>query len=264
MTNILEALSWLLTAEAWAGPGGLGVRSLEHLGYTLIALGISAALALPLGLAIGHTRKGRGFAIVATGAARALPTLGLLTLVALFTGIGLTAPMVALVILAAPSVLAGAYAGVESVNQATVDAARAQGMSEWQILTQVEIPLGLPLILSGLRLAALQVIATATLAAYVGAGGLGRPLFLGLQTYDYSVMLGASLVVILLAIVVDAAFGLGQRLLRRLPGLGEPQRVFGSRRAGRDTGAGPGAEGSDPDPSDREAAHQTPRNVTAH
>jgi len=219
MSNIIDALSWLFTAEAWSGSGGLWLRSLEHLWYTLLALGISAAVALPLGLLIGHTGRGRGFAILATGAARALPTLGLLTLVALFTGIGLTAPMVALVILAAPSVLAGAYAGVESVNPATVDAARAQGMSGWQVLTRVEIPLGLPLILSGLRLAALQVIATATLAAYVGAGGLGRPLFLGLQTYDYSVMLGASIVVILLAILVDAFFGAGQRLLRRVPGL---------------------------------------------
>lgn len=233
MTNILEALQWLLTGEAWAGPGGLWVRSLEHLSYTLLALGLASAIALPLGLAIGHTRKGRGIAIVATGAARALPTLGLLTLVALFTGIGLTAPMVALVILAAPSVLAGAYAGVESVNQATVDAARAQGMSGWQVLTRVEIPLGLPLILSGLRLAALQIIATATLAAYVGAGGLGRQLFLGLQTYDYSVMLGASLVVILLAILVDAVFGLTQRLLRRVPGLAGVQRSAGSGSAAR-------------------------------
>ena len=235
MTNILEALNWLFTAEAWAGPGGLWVSSLEHLGYTLLALGIACAIALPLGLVIGHTRKGRGIAIVATGAARALPTLGLLTLVALFTGIGLTAPMAALVILAAPSVLAGAYAGVESVNQATVDAARAQGMSAWQILTRVEIPLGLPLILSGLRLAALQIIATATLAAYVGAGGLGRQLFLGLQTSDYAVMLGASLVVILLAILVDAAFGITQRLLRRVPGLAGPQRASraGSDRAPR-------------------------------
>ncbi len=225
MNNVMEALTWLFTADAWTGSGGLWVRAMEHLGYTLLALGISAAVALPLGLLIGHTGRGRGAAVLATGAARALPTLGLLTLVALFTGIGLTAPMAALVILAAPSVLAGAYAGIESVNPATVDAARAQGMNGWQVLTLVEIPLGLPLILSGLRLAALQVIATATLAAYVGAGGLGRPLFLGLQTYDYPTMLGASIVVILLAILVDAVFGLGQRVLRRLPGLAGPQRA---------------------------------------
>ncbi|WP_218220560.1 ABC transporter permease [Nesterenkonia sp. Act20] len=243
MNNIVEAVRWLLTADAWSGTGGLWVRSMEHLGYTLIALGISAAIALPLGLLIGHTGKGRGAAVVATGAARALPTLGLLTLVALFTGIGLTAPMVALVILAAPSVLAGAYAGVESVNPATVDAARAQGMSGWQVLTRVEIPLGLPLILSGLRLAALQIIATATLAAYVGAGGLGRPLFLGLRTYDYPLMLGTSIVVILLAILVDAVFGTGQRLLRRIPGLAGPQRApRGQRRdSRRATAAAPAA-----------------------
>ena len=122
-------------------------------------------------------------------------------LVALFMGLGLTAPMVALVILAVPSILAGAYSGVESVDPPVVDAATAQGMSTWQVLWRVEIPLGLPIIIGGLRLAVLQVVATATLAAYVGSGGLGAPLFLGLRTYDYPLLLAASLVVIVLAIL---------------------------------------------------------------
>ena len=112
-------------------------------------------------------------------------------------------------------------AATEAVTAATAarDAARGVGMTGAQVLRQVEIPAALPLLLSGLRSAMLQIIATATLAAYVGAGGLGRQLFLGLQTYDYAVMLGASLVVILLAILVDTTFGITQRLLRRVPGL---------------------------------------------
>lgn len=222
MNYILEAFALLLDPEAWSGASGFAARLGEHLWYTLLALVISAVIALPIGLAIGHSRKGRNAAVVITGLVRALPTLGLVTLVALFVGIGLTAPMVAFVVLAVPSIMAGAYSGVESVNRSTVDAATAQGMNRWQVLFGVEIPLGLPLIIGGLRLATLQVVATAMLAAYVGGGGLGRQLFLGLRTQDYALMLAASILVILLAVVLDTAFGLTQRLLGRLPGLTAP------------------------------------------
>lgn len=222
MNYILEAFALLLDPEAWSGASGFAARLGEHLWYTLLALVISAVIALPIGLAIGHSRKGRNAAVVITGMVRALPTLGLVTLVALFVGIGLTAPMVAFVVLAVPSIMAGAYSGVESVNRSTVDAATAQGMNRWQVLFGVEIPLGLPLIIGGLRLATLQVVATAMLAAYVGGGGLGRQLFLGLRTQDYALMLAASILVILLAVVLDTAFGLTQRLLGRLPGLTAP------------------------------------------
>ncbi|WP_029089487.1 ABC transporter permease [Brevibacterium album] len=219
MSYPAEALDLLLDPAVWGGADGLGARTLEHLGYSLLAVGLSAAIALPLGFAVGHFGRGRNVVVASSGVVRALPTLGLLTLVALFTGLGLLAPMVALVVLAVPSVLAGAYAGIESVDPRTVDAARAQGMSRWQVLTTVQIPLGLPLIVGGIRLATLQVVGTAILAAYVGAGGLGAPLFLGLRTYDYPLLLAASAVVILLALVLDLAFEIAQRLLRRLPGL---------------------------------------------
>ncbi len=219
MNHLIDAFDVLLDPESWSGPGGFGARMLEHLWYTALALIISAAIALPVGLMVGHTGRGRALAVISTGLVRALPTLGLITLAALFVGIGLTAPMIAFVVLAVPSILAGAYAGVESVSPATTDAAKAQGMSGWQVLLRVEIPLGLPLIIGGLRNATLQVVATATLAAYVGAGGLGRQLFLGLRTQDYPLMLAASIAVILLAIVLDACFEFSQRLLRRLLGL---------------------------------------------
>ncbi|MGQ7786939.1 ABC transporter permease [Nesterenkonia sp. PF2B19] len=219
MTHLMEALQWVLSAESWAGPGGLGVRTAEHLWYTLLALVLSTAIALPAGLVIGHTGRGRALAVLSTGAARALPTLGIITLAGLAVGIGLKAPMIAFVVLAVPSIIAGAYSGVEAVDRRVVDAARAQGLSPWQVLVTVEVPLGLRLILGGVRLATLQVIATATLAAYVGAGGLGRPLFLGLRNHDYAMMLGASLVVIAVAILVDALFIAALRILRRIPGI---------------------------------------------
>lgn len=219
MNHLIEAVQLLLEAETWSGPSGMGTRALEHLQYTAIAVGISALIALPLGFAVGYYGRGKNTAVISTGVVRALPTLGVLTLVALFTGIGLLAPMVAFITLAVPSIVAGAYSGVESVDPRVVDAARAQGMNGWQILFTVQLPLGLPLIIGGIRLAVLQVLGTAILAAYVGAGGLGAPLFLGLRTYDYPLLLAASIVVILLAVLVDAAFEVSQRLIRRLPGV---------------------------------------------
>lgn len=215
MNLFAEAIAWLTDAANWGGSGGIGARLFEHIWYTLLGLLIASVVAIPAGLLVGHTGRGRGLVVGISGAARALPTLGVITLVGVLIGIGLTAPMVAFVILAIPSVLAGAYSGVESVNRATVDAARSIGFTEWQILTRVEIPLAWPLILGGLRAAALQVIATATLASYVGAGGLGRFLFLGLNTQDYGMMLGSSLVVIALAIAFEVVFGAAGRLARR-------------------------------------------------
>lgn len=212
MTYFVEALAWIIDPGNWGGPGGAAVRSLEHLAYTIGALLLSSVIAIPAGYLVGHTGRGRGLAVALSGAARALPTLGLVTLMGLLLGIGLTAPMVAFVALAIPSVLAGAYAGFEAIDRGTIDAARAVGMTPWQVLTTVEIPLGLPLLIGGLRSAALQVVATATLAAYIGSGGLGRYLFLGLRTQDYQLMLASSLLVVLLAIVLDAGFALLQRI----------------------------------------------------
>lgn len=213
MNQFLEAFVWIADPLHWSGPNGIPDRVLEHLGYTVIGVGIAAVIAIPLGLLVGHTRKGRGFAIAASGAARALPTLGLVTLFGLLLGIGLVAPVLAFVILAIPSLLAGAYSACESVDPRTVDAARAQGMTEWQILTRVELPLGAPLLISGLRAATLQVVATAMLAAYIGNGGLGRYIFLGLKTQDYAQMLAGSLLVIALAIALEAILLVVQRLV---------------------------------------------------
>lgn len=213
MTFLVEAFAWLIDPNNYSGPTDIPARVIEHLLFTLLTILIASLIAVPAGYLIGHTGRGRSLMIGVTGALRAIPTLGLLTVVALSVGIGLGAPLVALTVLAIPPILAGAYTGFEAVNRSTIDAARAMGMSELQIVLRVEIPLGLPLLLGGVRSATLQVIATATLAAYVANVGLGRYLFAGLRTADYAQMLGGSILVILLALVLEGLFALSQKFV---------------------------------------------------
>lgn len=210
---VVEALAWLVDPANMVGPTGWLVRLGEHLVISALVVAIASFIAIPLGWYIGHTGRGRFLAVSASGAVRALPTLGLLTLVSLTLGIGLAAPVIALVVLAIPPLLAGAYSGVEAADRDAVDGGHAVGMTDLGVLWNIEIPLGTPLLVAGLRSAALQVIATATLAAYTGAGGLGRYLFLGLKTQDYAVMVAGSILVIGLAVVVDGLFALLQKLV---------------------------------------------------
>jgi osmoprotectant transport system permease protein len=206
MSVVTDTIEWFSDGSHWSGDDGVPIRLLEHLGYSALTVGVAAAVAIPLGLWIGHTGRMRGVAVSVTGAMRAMPTLGLLTWFALISGIGLTAPILALVILAIPPLLAGAYSGLESVDRQTIDAARAMGMTERQILTRVEIPLALPLLVGGVRSAVLQVVATATVAAYVGLGGLGRFIIDGQALSDYPRMVSGSILVIVLALALDAVF----------------------------------------------------------
>jgi len=208
-----DAIAWIFDSAHWGGPNGIDSRIIEHIAISLLVVGIATVIAVPIGYLIGHTGKGRGIVVALAGAVRALPTLGLLILLALNLGIGLQAPIIALVVLAVPSILAGAYAGFDAVDRRIIDAARAVGMTEMQIVFKVEIPLGLPLLMGGMRSAVLQVIATATLADYVGGGGLGSFIFLGLQTGDYSQMLAGSIVVVVLAIIFEIIFSTLQRLV---------------------------------------------------
>lgn len=210
--------AWFTAPGAWAGAGGIWQRLTEHLGYSAVILLIAAAIALPLGAWVGHTGKGENLVVATTGALRALPTLGLLTLFALWLGLGFTAPALALIILAIAPLLAGTYAGIAAVDPITLDAARAQGMTGWQILTRVELPIALPLIFGGIRNATLQVIATVTVVAYINLGGLGRYLIDGLAVRDYARMVAAVILVAALALIVDALLALIQRALT-YPGL---------------------------------------------
>ena len=223
MNLFVNAFLWILDPANWTpgsqSPLPIQDRLGEHLLYTFIAVLIAAAIALPLGFYIGHTGKGRQFVISFTGAMRALPTIGVLVFLTMVLGyslVGTTAnflgTMIALVLLAIPSILAGAYSGLESVDRQTIDASRASGMTEMQILTHVEIPLSLPLIIGGLRAGVLQVIATVTIASYVGLGGLGRIISSGIGLNDYDEILGGAILVTILALLVDGVFALIQRL----------------------------------------------------
>ena len=206
-----DTFMWLADSANRAGDAGILARLAQHLGVTVAVVAIAALLAVPIGIAIGHARRGKAFVTFTSGTARALPTLGLLTLFALALGVGLAAPFWALVILAFPPLLAAAYSGVESADAATVDAARAIGMTEGQVLRHVELPAALPVMAGGLRSTVLQVAATATLAAYTADIGLGRFLFAGMKTNHYEVMIGGALLVMALALVLDIALAALER-----------------------------------------------------
>lgn len=219
MSNIfVDTLAWIADPLHWTGSSGIPVRLLEHLQYSGLVLVIAAAIAVPAGLYIGHTGRGRVVAVAVAGALRALPTLGLLVLFALLAGSSLMPPVWALVILTVPPLLAGTYAGISSVDRAVVDAARAMGMTELQILFRVELPNGLQVMFGGVRTAVLQVIATVSVVAYLPLGGLGRYLFDGLALQDFPRMLAGSLLIAGLAIVVDLILAAVQRALLS-PGL---------------------------------------------
>lgn len=213
MSLIAQAWAWLSDPLQWSGHAGIPQRLLEHVAYSGIVMLVALLIAVPLGMAVGHTGRGAGAVIGAAGALRALPTLGLLTLFSLLMGLGVVPPLLALVILAIPPILTAACAGVAEVPPAVKDAAIAQGMTSGQVLTRVELPLAVPVLMGGIRNAALQVISTTTVAAYINLGGLGRYLIDGLAVRDYGRMLGSVLLVAVLAIVVDLLLSLIQRAL---------------------------------------------------
>ena len=213
MNLFIDGIAWILDPANWTGAGSIPERIGQHLLISAVVLAIASLIALPAGVIVGHTGRGREPAVMISGGLRALPTLGVLTLFGLWLGIGVRAPIIALVILAIPPLLAGAYAGLESVDRRTIDAARAMGMRERQIVGKVELPLGMPIVVGGIRSATLQIIATATLAAYVADFGLGRFIFAGLKTRQYDEMLGGSILVILLALLIDGVFAITQRLV---------------------------------------------------
>jgi osmoprotectant transport system permease protein len=226
-TNLfVQMWEWLSAPANWEGARGIPTRVLEHLGYTGLTLLIALAIAVPIGLYVGHTGRGRVVIVSGVGILRALPTLGMVFLFVLLAGLGLMPPIWALVLLAVPPLLSGIYAGISSVDRSVVDAARSMGMTELQVLFRVEVPNGLQVILGGVRAAVLQVIATAAVVAFINLGGLGVFLVEGTQLADYGRLFGGAVVITVLAIVVDLLLGLVQRFAIP-PGL----RVSGARKA---------------------------------
>lgn len=215
MNYFFEAFAWIFSPDQWPRGLPLPTAIAQHLAFTFGSVLIAAAIAIPAGWVIGHTGRGREFAVFLSGSARALPSLGLIVLLYLVFGVALKteAAVAAFVLLAIPSILAGAYAGFEAIDRTVIDAGRAMGMTPWQILWKIEVPLGLPLLIGGLRTATLQVVATVTIAAYVGLGGLGYYILQGIPLRDFPQILGASIVVITLALVLDGVFAVLQRIV---------------------------------------------------
>lgn len=213
MNLFAEAFAWLFSPERWEGQYALPILLGQHLLYTVISVLIAAVIAVPVGWLIGHTGRGREVAVAISGAARAVPSFGLMVLLVLLLGV-LRVPEAAtitFVLLAIPSLLAGAYTGLDAIDRRVIDAARATGMTEWQIFWKVEVPLGLPLLVGGLRAATLQVIATVTIAAYVNLGGLGWPIIQGIPLRRFDQVLGGAILVAVLALVADLLLALAQR-----------------------------------------------------
>jgi osmoprotectant transport system permease protein len=223
MNFVQGAIAYLFTADNWTGPVGLAARLLEHLEYTAIAVGASALIAVPAGLIIGHTRRGTLLVVGAVNGLRALPTLGVLLLGTLLFGLGMGPPLVALMLLGVPALLAGTYAGIASVEPTVVDSARAMGMTEAQVLW-VEARNALPLILGGLRSATLQVVATATVAAYASLGGLGRYLIDGIKEREFHLALVGALMVAALALALDGL--LAMVVWASVPGTGRLRHTY--------------------------------------
>lgn len=199
---------YLLTPANWTDPsGGILVLLGQHLVYTVLSVLVAAAIGIPFGILIGHTGHGRFVGIGLSNAARAIPSLGLLVLVVTLLSTGVAPIIGVLAVLALPPILTATAAGVEGADSEAVHASRALGMTSGQVIRKVEWPLALPLVISGLRSATLQVVATATIAAFVSAGGLGRLLLSGQATANYSQMFAGAFLVAVLAIVLDLVLG---------------------------------------------------------
>jgi osmoprotectant transport system permease protein len=208
---------WLTDPAHWTGPNGIPQRILEHLIYSGISLVIAALIAIPLGVIVGHSGRAK-WTVSLANSLRAVPSLGLLFAVALWLGPKIASSLayvipsvIVLVLLAVPPILSGTYAGIQGVDPAARDAARGMGMRGGEVLRKVELPCALPLLLSGVRSATLQVIATATIAASISLGGLGRYLIDGLSVSDYAQMASGAILVAALALVMDGILSIVQR-----------------------------------------------------
>ena len=212
-SSLGRLVAYLTTASNWSHSNGIIHRLLQHMAYSGETLLIALAIALPVGLATGHAKRGGVVLSMLSNASRALPTLGLLTLFAILIGVGIDAAIFPLLFLAIPAILVNTNVGIRGVDPALVDAARGMGLTPRQVLGRVEIPVALPLIVLGLRTAALQVISTATIAAYVGLGGLGRFIIDGQASHNSAELGAGAVVVAAVAILIEALFLIGQRLV---------------------------------------------------
>lgn len=217
MDFLAAVATWLLAPEHWSGSDGIPNRLFEHLLISALTTAAAVAIALPFGILAGHTRRGGFVAVNVANLGRALPSLALLALMfplalSLKLGFGFWPTFLALVPLGIPPVLTNSYVAVREVDADIVEAARGMGLRERQVLRQVELPIAAPLIIAGVRNAAVAIVATATLGALVAGGGLGRYIVDGIARQDYPRVFVGALLVALLSISVEIAFGVFERV----------------------------------------------------
>ena len=211
MSDLRDGIAWLFDPDNWSGTSGIAVRLVEHIWYSLLATSLAVVIGLPIGLLVGHTGRGRFVASNVSGVLRAVPTIGVVILLFRWNPGSVWPILGALVILAVPPVLMNTAAGVDSLDPGIRDAARGMGLTGRQVVWQVELPCALPLVLAGIRSAANQVIATATVAGVYGLGGLGRFIFSGYGTQRLEVVYGATIAVVSLVLLVEVLFAGLQR-----------------------------------------------------
>jgi osmoprotectant transport system permease protein len=225
MDLLAKVVAWFANPATWSGPDGIPIRLLEHVGISAASLLIAGAIALPIGLAIGHTGRGASFAINLANLGRAIPSLAAIGIVVPFTqaldpelGFSFYPTVIGMVVLAIPPILVNAYTGIAEVDRDLVESARGMGLPEREILRGVEIPVAMPVLFAGIRSAAVQVIATATLGAIYAFGGLGRYIVDGVAQNDNGKLFGGVILVAALALTAEASLSMLQRVLTS-PGL---------------------------------------------
>jgi osmoprotectant transport system permease protein len=220
VNTLREAVRWLSNGVHWSGSEGVPTRMLQHLEVSVTAVAIAAAIAIPLGLYIGHTRRLQFLSVSIANVGRAVPSFGILVIayvvvlhLAPSLAFGFTPTVVALVLLAIPPILTNTYVGVEAVDRDMVEAARGMGMSEREVLLRLEVPLATGLIMAGVRTSAVTVVATATLSALIGGGTLGRYIVDGFAQSDNGMLVAGSILVALLAVITEVGLGILERRL---------------------------------------------------
>jgi len=213
VNGLLEGLQWLVDPANWSGVDGILVRVWEHVQLSAIALVIATLIAVPIGLWIGHTRRGQFWTVQFANVGRSIPSLAILSIMFLIAvkefpslAFGFLPTIVALIVLGIPVILSNTYVGIQQLDPDTVEAARGMGMNGRQVLWKLEVPMAMPLIMTGLRLAAVQIVATAGLAALIAGGGLGRYIVDGFALRENDKIVAGAILVAVLSLLTDLVF----------------------------------------------------------
>jgi osmoprotectant transport system permease protein len=211
MDGITGAFGWLTDPTHWQGADGIPTRFVQHVQLSALAVLVALAIALPVAFYTGHTGRGGALAVNVAGLGRAIPSYALLIVLFPLLGFGIITPLVALVLLSIPPILANTHVGLRGVDREMVDAARGMGMRESQVLTRVELPAALPVVMAGIRTAAVAAVATATLAALIAGGGFGRYIVDGFALQDQAMLVSGAILVAVLAVITERGFTFAER-----------------------------------------------------